>query len=243
MHAYIRDIFPWAEEIETDAAFVACGNHGAISSIQKNTFKSMVDFWFAHAVLPSAEELFIFIRDEQKERAEEAFKRREQFRLGSNTPKSKSVEVQTSTVVCSVETQTEWGSEFGMQTIWSDDSTASEDSVADVNVADVDVADVDVGVVVGLDVGVETAALDEESELQAAESLAQSDSIDEEVVVQVHLSHQPIWVCQACSDNPNVTLPTKTTRKKLNNWKGSIYIYLFLKLIIFYSSTRQKISP
>ena len=64
MHVFIRDIFPWTKDIETDEAFIACGYHGALSSIQKDTFKSIADFWFAHSVLPSAEELCVFI--EQK---------------------------------------------------------------------------------------------------------------------------------------------------------------------------------
>ena len=67
--------------------------------------------------------------------------------------------MQTSPVVCEVETQTEWVSEFGGLTDWSDASDSTEDGLANA---------VDGGVVVGVDLAVETAALDEESEMPEA---------------------------------------------------------------------------
>ena len=64
--------------------------------------------------------------------------------------------------------------------------------------------------------------------MQEAELLAQSVSIDdtEGTVVEVPLSKQEIWTCQSCCDNPDVTVPTKTILKKLNNWKGNSNIYM-----------------
>ena len=78
-----------------------------------------------------------------------------------------------------------------------------------------------------MNLAVENVALDEESDMPEAEPLAQSVSLDKEPVVEVPLSQQPILTCQACCDNPDVTLPTKTVFKKLYNWEGSsIYIYI-----------------